>query len=78
MAFLGLIFQQLPNRIAISIKNYINQLGRKPKSQNPLGDVDISGLIESIGGQEVITQILKGVIGRFTNQESGTNPFEVS
>ena len=62
LAFLVVSIKGLPQSIAVSIRNYINQQGRTPKNQKQEPGFDIGGIIEAIGGEEVITEVLKGII----------------
>ena len=62
LAFLLISITGLPQSIAVSIRNYMNQLGRKPKNEKEEGAFDIGGIIEAIGGEEVLTEVLKGIV----------------
>lgn len=73
LAFLLVSIKGLPQSIAVSIRNYINQKGRTPKNQKEEPGFDIGGIIEAIGGEEVITQVLKGIVSTVLNKSSSNS-----
>ena len=73
LAFLLVSIKGLPQAIAVSIRNYINQQGRKPKGAKEEVGFDIGGIIEAVGGEEVVTEVLKGIVNAILTRSSSSS-----
>lgn len=71
LAFLVLTLYKLPQRVAVSVRNYINQLGREPKPSTT-GNV-VEGLLSTPEVQEMIAGVLQGLVGRVLTEPSKEN-----